>query len=206
MKEQSKKNNTEERILSAAKAVFTSKGFHATTTRDIAEAADITLSSLHYYFRSKEKLFDIVASQAMQEFAKVMITSFQKNIPFHEKIRLSVIQFIDLYKENPLLPFFIINETEKNPEKVYNFVNFEETDQQIKKEVQALIDQGLIRPMIPQNFLENLVGLTIIPFLTRNMRHHKENRDEQAFNEMLEERKTIVPAMLINHMYYQPPV
>ncbi|MEM7514906.1 MAG: helix-turn-helix domain-containing protein, partial [Bacteroidota bacterium] len=64
--------STEERILAVAAKVFTEKGYEATKTRDIAEAAGINIASLHYYFRSKEKLFDIVIGKTMVKFSKLM--------------------------------------------------------------------------------------------------------------------------------------
>jgi AcrR family transcriptional regulator len=51
---------TEAKIKAAARVVFHKKGFAATRTRDIAEEAGINLALLNYYFRSKEKLFDII--------------------------------------------------------------------------------------------------------------------------------------------------
>ncbi len=59
---------TEEKIKEAARTVFTRKGFAATRTRDIAEEAGLNLALLNYYFRSKEKLFEIVMLEKMQVF------------------------------------------------------------------------------------------------------------------------------------------
>ena len=48
------------KIKQAARKLFTEKGFDAVKTRDIAAEAGINLALLNYYFRSKEKLFEIV--------------------------------------------------------------------------------------------------------------------------------------------------
>ena len=61
-------SSTEEKIKAAARKVFTRKGFAATRTRDISEEAGINLALLNYYFRSKEKLFDLVMMENMQHF------------------------------------------------------------------------------------------------------------------------------------------
>src|SRR5688500_7452128 len=64
--------STEEKIKEAARKVFTKKGYAATRTRDIAEEADINLALLNYYFRSKEKLFDIVMTENLQQLLMVL--------------------------------------------------------------------------------------------------------------------------------------
>ena len=62
--------STEERIKQAARKVFHQKGYAATRTRDIAEEANINHAMLNYYFRSKEKLFEIVMMETMTQFFK----------------------------------------------------------------------------------------------------------------------------------------
>ncbi len=61
-------SSTEEKIKEAARVVFMKKGFAATRTRDIAEEAGINLALLNYYFRSKEKLFELVMFEKFQKF------------------------------------------------------------------------------------------------------------------------------------------
>ena len=62
--------STEERIKAAARKVFHQKGFAGTRTRDIAEEAGINHAMLNYYFRSKEKLFEMVMMETMAQFFK----------------------------------------------------------------------------------------------------------------------------------------
>ena len=68
--------STEEKIKNAARIVFHKKGFAATRTRDIVEEAGINLALLNYYFRSKEKLFDIIMFESMQHFFKAISEVF----------------------------------------------------------------------------------------------------------------------------------
>ena len=55
-----KDSTTEEKILEAAKEVFMKYGLYGARMQDIADTAGINKALLHYYFRSKEKLFDAV--------------------------------------------------------------------------------------------------------------------------------------------------
>ena len=52
--------NTEEKILKAAEEVFVQKGLDGARMQEIADKAGINKSLLHYYYRTKDKLFSKV--------------------------------------------------------------------------------------------------------------------------------------------------
>ncbi|MBL7501989.1 TetR family transcriptional regulator [Frankia sp. CNm7] len=52
---------TRARLLAAAVSTFAAKGFHATTTRDIAAAAGMSPAALYVHHRSKEELLYLIA-------------------------------------------------------------------------------------------------------------------------------------------------
>ena len=56
----SKKDNTEQAILQTAETEFLDKGFALAKTTEIAKQAGVTHAMLHYYYRTKEKLFERV--------------------------------------------------------------------------------------------------------------------------------------------------
>ncbi|HEX2898201.1 MAG TPA: helix-turn-helix domain-containing protein, partial [Bacteroidia bacterium] len=53
----SEKENTEFRILEAARHIFQQKGFDGARMQEIADTAQINKGLLHYYFKSKDALF-----------------------------------------------------------------------------------------------------------------------------------------------------
>src|ERR1700760_2137664 len=71
-----KETSAEEKIKEAARKLFTQKGFAATRTRDIADEAGINLALLNYYFRSKQKLFDIIMMENFRQFLEGMSVNF----------------------------------------------------------------------------------------------------------------------------------
>src|SRR5258707_12651853 len=106
-----KETSTEEKIKAAAKKLFTQNGFDATRTRDIAEEAGINLALLNYYFRSKQKLFDIIMMENFRQFIGGMSTNFQdENLSIEERLSKIVNAYIDFLSEFPDLPLFILNE------------------------------------------------------------------------------------------------
>ena len=97
--------STEEKIKNAARIVFQRKGFAATRTRDIAEEAGINLALLNYYFRSKEKLFDIVILETLSHFLQTMVSVFNdESTSFEKKIELIAENYINFGIEYPDAP------------------------------------------------------------------------------------------------------
>ncbi len=196
---------TEERILEAATKVFTEKGYEATRTRDIAQEANINIASLHYYYRSKEKLFELVVRRAMNDSSKHMDQIFSSNLPLHEKIRQFVVGYIDFLKVNPFIPMFILSESQKDPEKIDRLLNKDETMKKIEIQLESLIAEGVIRPINMTHFISNMIALVIFPFLSKSLLCMQNDLSEQDFQQMLEERKEMVPDMLINYLYLKIP-
>jgi len=191
----------EEKIKKAALEVFTKKGFADTKTRDIAVAADINISTLHYYYRSKDKLFQIIATDVFKQSNAISERIFKRRLNFKEKIRSFVEEYIEFCKLNPNFPSFLIFESERNPDKIYPETNFAEVDKIIEAELKELIEKKSIRPISYANFIVNLVSLTIHPFLTRHMLYEVTGLTESDFNEMLETRKKMIPQMVIDYLY-----
>ncbi|HNA17232.1 MAG TPA: helix-turn-helix domain-containing protein, partial [Ferruginibacter sp.] len=55
--------DTEQKILESARNVFIQKGLAGARMQDIADHAGVNKALLHYYFTSKDKLFNIVFEQ-----------------------------------------------------------------------------------------------------------------------------------------------
>ncbi len=109
--------STEEKIKTAARAIFQKKGFAATRTRDIALEAGINLALLNYYFRSKEKLFNIIMQESLQLFFLSIVPVFNnKKSSWEQKIEMFSAEYIDFLIKHPNLPLFIMSELQSNPE------------------------------------------------------------------------------------------
>ncbi len=194
-------NSTEEKIKKAALKVFSDKGYAQTKTRDIASNAGVNISTLHYYYRSKDRLFKMVSDEVFEKFNKISHDILDADIPFEEKIRRFVSDYTDFYKANPKLASFIIFESERNPEKVFDNIDFERFDQKAERELRQLIQRGVIRPISYPNFVLNMVSMTVFPFLNKHMLHKFNGLTEKDFEDLLEERKIMVPQMIIDHLY-----
>jgi AcrR family transcriptional regulator len=183
--------STEDKIKEAARKVFTRKGYAAARTRDIADEAGINLALLNYYFRSKEKLFDVIMLEKMQQLFGVMypIVSNEK-LPLEKKIEMIVENYINMLLENPDLPLFVLNEI-RNPSTAFKN-NFP-----INKIIQntSLVNQiKEKRPDLnPIHFLLNILGMTIFPFIAKPIFGHIGLINEKDFNSLVNERKALIP-------------
>ena len=111
--------SAEEKILAAAHKVFTTKGMNGARMQDIADEAGINKALLHYYFKDKDKLFETIFVVEAQRFFPKITMIFQSDAPLFEKIENFVSEYIDEMQENPYLPWFVINEMNRDPEKLW---------------------------------------------------------------------------------------
>lgn len=183
---------TEEKIKEAARKLFTRKGFAATKTRDIANEAGINLALLNYYFRSKEKLFEIIMLENLEHFFQgVSIIVNNEKTSFYKKIELLVDFYISRLIDNPDVPLFVLNEARNNPENLR--IQFNLMNSYFIKQFTDEIKRGRIININPVHLMMNILGLTIFPFAARPMIKKIRNIDDAEFYELMLERKKLVP-------------
>lgn len=161
-----KDSTTEEKILEAAKEVFMKYGLYGARMQDIADTAGINKALLHYYFRSKEKLFDAVFDGALEKYFAQMTVIGDKSMPIKERLMQYVDNMFDFFTEYPQMSMFIIKEISINPEM------FHEKVKQLKNQRSLLIPtleeafaQNEIKTFDPVIFMVNLHSLCAYPFL-----------------------------------------
>jgi AcrR family transcriptional regulator len=186
---------TEEKIKEAARKLFTQNGFAATRTRDIAEEAGINLALLNYYFRSKQKLFDLVMMENFRQFLKGITVHFTDDkLTMNEMVEKIVAAYVDFLTEFPDLPLFILNEIRGNPSKIAAKINEEVGPMRSEffKQLQAANKEGRTA-LDPFHFIANLVGLTVFPFVGKPLLQRVTGVDDAKFHAMMQERKKLVP-------------
>ena len=103
--------NTEQQILRAAELEFLSKGYNGARTTLIAKAAGVTHAMLHYYFRTKELLFERIIDKKMTEITPLITYLIgNESLPLVDRIREAVSVHFDFIMANPDLPKFLMNE------------------------------------------------------------------------------------------------
>jgi len=185
--------STEEKIKEAARRVFTQKGYAATRTRDIAEESGINLALLNYYFRSKEKLFDIIMLETLQGFIsgiKVMLND--ESTSLEKKIEAIANKYIDLITAQPDLPLFILSELRANPDRLP--ANMGLKDFLVKSCIVKQIREASKDPGVnPLHFIMNIISLTVFPFVGRPIFQNLANLKKSDFDLLMEQRRKLIP-------------
>lgn len=187
--------STEEKIKGAALKLFTKKGFAATRTRDISEESGINLALLNYYFRSKEKLFELVMTEVLQKFFIGITRIFNdEQTSLDEKVKIFVISYTELLKQQPDLPFFILQELRMNPEKLASKMGVNEVFKSFFfQQLRHDIDQAKIPKIHPLHYVINMVSMCVFPFIAAPLLKNLAGIDTRAFGVLIDERKTLVP-------------
>lgn len=196
-----KDQTTEQVILEAAKKVFVRKGMAGARMQDIADEAGINKALLHYYFRNKEKLFEVIFMEAAEKLFPRINAIFNADQPLFEKIESFCEEYITVVSENPYLPLFVLNEINQDPEYFLQKVwagrskpNPAKFLEQIEKEVK----KGTIKRISPLHLLMNLISMTIFPFVAKPMFQKNLGLDELQFTAVMEQRKKEIPKFIID--------
>lgn len=195
-----KSENTEIEILNAAKAVFQQKGMDGTRMQEIADKAKINKALLHYYFRSKQLLFEAVFSSAFSLLAPQLNTILNDESDLFEKIIKFTNNYISFVIEHPYLPNFVIQELNRNPEfsnKLRAKENFPTIDK-FKIQVSIAIEKGIIKPIETEQLFINIMSLNVFPFIAEPLLMALTNTDKENYNQLLQNRKTEVSSFIIN--------
>src|SRR5450759_634305 len=113
---------TEEKIFEAASDVFVEKGLSGARMQNIADRAGINKSLLHYYFRTKDHLFEAVFTKLAKKVFSKFTPIFEPDLSLEEKIRFFFREHISFMQKNPKLPGFILNEINHNPQRIQKLI------------------------------------------------------------------------------------
>ncbi len=196
-------NDMESRIIEAAKIVFVRKGYEATKMADIAAEVGISRTAMHYYFRTKELLFEAIFGQLIGILLPNIDVIMKEDTTILEKLPKIIDQYLIAIRHNPLFPIFVINEMNRDPEHLYHAViknsNRIQPILYLQKQMLDEMEKGLIkkRPLI--DTASTLLSLIIFPILVRHpLTTIFLNDNQQAFEDFLDKRSSLVNEI----MYY----
>lgn len=191
---------TEEKIFDAATDVFVEKGMDGARMQDIATHAGINKALLHYYYRTKDQLFNAVFEMIARKILKKFAPVFDENLNLEEKIRFFYKEHIAFLQANPRLPGFLLNEVNRNPERIKKLlknVDFEniwlKLYEQHKDEFKGY---NITKETMPQ-LMMSIAALSVFPFAARGILEAILEKTDHSFNEFMEERKMFAADFVI---------
>ena len=182
-----------ERILAAARQEFLRVGFNGARMQHIANEAGINKALLHYYYQSKENLFELVMGDALSAFIQKVQSVFAGQGSVLEKIEWYLEAHLQLLLEQPDLPLFVISESHRDPDGFFNrffdsnkgLSPFGSFMNQIKQEMR----EGKIRTMDPIHLWMHVMSMTVFPFAAKPMLQRLTGVDAPEYRTILMERK-----------------
>lgn len=190
------KSQVEKEILEAAKLVFQEKGYRNTQMGDIAKLVGINRSNLHYYFRTKERLFQEVFSPIVELLVPKVCNIIDKDVPIYEKISKIIDEYILIFKENPYLPRFIVEESHRDLPHLLNAMRslgLESFLDGIEKMLRTEIERGQLKQKSVSIFCTSFYTMITYPFVSKDIIYPLIlNKDAEAFDSYLKEWKQIM--------------
>lgn len=189
---------TEQRILEAARKVFTRKGMAGARMQEVADEAGINKALLHYYFRSKQQLFEGVFKGSAQRQLGCVWKTLEEADSLFPAIERFVSTYLERMLDEPLMPQFIISELNRDPNGLLEMID---RGQGGRSRFLYLVEEALKRGEIididPRELLVNMMALCAHPFIARPMLAHIHGMNDEAFRRMILKRRRTVPEFII---------
>lgn len=191
---------TEEQILVAARKVFIEKGFEGTRMQEIANEAGINKALLHYYFRTKEKLFEQIFTEVFQKIKPAFSNALHPDPDFQAFTNAFIEGYLNLLDELPFLPRFVIQELNRDPKRFVALMEKQEIPfDSIRQMIQCEVDKKTIQPIAAEQFIINLIALIVFPYIAQALvKDIFFNKNEAAYHEFLSDRKQKLADFVFN--------
>ena len=185
----------EQKIIDAARSEFINRGFDKTSMSDIAAAAGINRTALHYYFRTKERMFQAVFGSIMLTILPRIQLIFDEDIPLMDKFSKVLDEYFLIFSENPSLPLFIVGEINRDVAHLLDAgraLNLDSYLFSIGQVIMREMEQGNIREMPLPMILIMFMSQVTFPFLTKNLLDNLFFSEEPEFRQFLAQWKVNV--------------
>ncbi len=197
---------TEEKILAAARKVFVKEGTAGARMQEIAAEAGVNQALLHYYFRSKDQLAQAVFRDVAGRLFPAIMMVLGSDATIEEKVEQVVHLYIDNVRKNPFLPGYILAELHHHPGRIESFreaLGFNPAKfktliaAKLSKQLRAEAAAGRMRAISAEQFIVNLLSLSVFPFAARPMLYLALGMSDRKFEAFLNVRRRELPAFIL---------
>jgi TetR/AcrR family transcriptional regulator len=193
-------NLTEEKIFEAATDVFLDKGMDGARMQDIANRAGINKALLHYYFRTKDKMFSAVFEMIARKIFRKFAPVFDENLTLEEKIKFFFREHITFLQQNPRLPGFLLNEVNRNPSRIKKLLSSVDFDmlwlKLYEQHEEEFHKYNITKESLPQLMI-SMAAISVFPFAAKGILEGILDKLHLDFNQFIEERKEFAADFVI---------
>lgn len=193
-----RESSTEQLIKNTAKRIYFAEGHLHATTQDIADAAGVSRTSLHYYFRSRDHLISQVFNEAIEELSERLYQLMDSPLPFKEKMEKLIDLFLTEtiaypYRETFMVQEMLAGSAGIDMQKEKGAIRMKPFLKQIKNEMEA----GNLEAMDPVQFMMNVIALTSHPIMMRPLHKNMFQLSDGQFNKLMDDRKRLIYKMIM---------
>jgi TetR/AcrR family transcriptional regulator len=194
--------NMEQAILQAAERLFLEKGFALTSTTEIAKAVGCNQALIHYYFRTKDKLFEAIFEKKAAIFFADFHTIYDSASSFEDALRRVIEAHFEMVRANPQLPFLIANELITNPSRIDSIKAsvgrlIADIYMRLEAQLHAEIAKGAIRPVSAVDLIITVVSLNASFFLAAPAVRKIRGLSEEEFTAAADARKREIVELIL---------
>lgn len=195
MTEEKSNQPTEQTILEVAEKLFLEKGFEATSTTQIAKVVGCNQALIHYYFRTKDNLFNTIFEQKFRFFFQQLFDiEGVKSMGFEDKVRHLIISHFSLLEDNPQIPLLIIRELSRKPEQVAMLRDKlrelpEKLFVTLNNDLQEEIKAGRIRPVSLIDIMIPAISMNVALFVMMPVVEQVMQMNEQQKKNLINHRR-----------------
>lgn len=197
---EAKKDSTEEKILEAATNIFVTKGMEGARMQEIADEAGINKALLHYYFRSKERLFEAIFSNVINMAFPQLTQILKSDVDFVTKMERVIDAYIDLLRKHPFIPVFVLKELNRDPSGLFKLaIKYGLNPMVIINQLQEAMDRGEIIRMNPHHLAMNIISMCVFPFAARPILKFMLFKDDpEALDQFYVDRAEVIKKFVID--------
>lgn len=187
--------STEKIILEVAERIFLEKGFALTSTTEIAKEVGCNQALVHYYFRTKDNLFNTIFEQKFKDFFLwIFEIKSTGELEFLDKLKLIIESHFDLLRDNPKMPSLILNELSRKPEQINLIMDKLQAIpvklfSELNEELQTAIAQGKIRKIDLIDLIVSMVTMNVAIFVMMPVVENILSLDEAKKELMIQHRR-----------------
>jgi len=186
----------EQSILEIAEKLFLEKGFAQTSTTEIAKEVGCNQALVHYYFRTKDNLFNVIFEQKFKLFFQgIFEMKNMGELKFQDKLKHIIETHFDMLRQNPKMPFLIITELSRRPEQIIILREKlhslpEQVFSELNNNLKLEIELGNIREISLTDLIINMLSLNIALFVMMPIAEKILQLNETQKEMMITHRKT----------------
>ncbi len=195
-------SDAERRILKAAGEEFAEKGFFGARTQSIADAAGVNKAMLHYYFRSKDRLYQQVIILTFKGLLTRVMFSWSTAGSLSERLAKLVDNYLDTFARNPQFLKIIMREVvdggERLKKSLREFRSWRDDDQGFKP-MDVIRRAGSELGMAPEetiHYIMNVVGMCVVSFISPIIVENVIDFDLPDMDQYMSQRRKAIKAMV----------